>query len=225
MTLNDAYQEVMSITQKVIESGLSIQEKFPQRAGNRIVWQDQQDISIALKNIPYVDKYNTLNKERNFNFKMLDGALLQFMYEFSNTGRELVSHRLAFFPAPHLERYDNIPEEYETNYFSDSEFHDQLEKNIVTSPIRFDYNVNPEMFIDIEHPYSHTHFGEYESCRIPLCSPITPTIFFNFILRNFYNNAVKTKGNIIPISVHRFANCITENEKQVLHFNICKLRS
>src|SRR4051812_12317536 len=119
MTLNDAYQEIMSITQKVIEEGLSIEEKPPHRSGNKIAWKDKSDISIALKNIPYADKYFTLNKDRNFNFKMIDGALLQFMYEFNNTGRKLISHRLAFFPAPHLERYDDKPEDYETIYFAD----------------------------------------------------------------------------------------------------------
>ncbi len=220
MTLTETYREIVSITQRVINVGLSIQEKYPQRNGNKIAWQDQSDISIALKNVPYADKYNTLNKERNFNFKMLDGALIQFMYDFNSTGRQLRSHRLAFFPAPHLERYDDYPEDYETNYFADSEFHDQLEKNIVTSPIRFDYNVNAEMFKEIEHPYSHTHFGEYEFCRIPLCSPLTPSIFFNFILRNFYNYAIRTKGNIVPITIHRFANCIAENEKRLLHLCI-----
>lgn len=210
----------MSITQKVIEHGLSIQEKYPSRSGNKIAWQDQSDISIALKNVPYADKYNTLNGDRNFNFKMLDGALLQFMYEFNSTGRELVSHRLAFFPAPHFERYDDSPEDYETNYFADSEFHDQLEKHIVSSPVRFDYNFSPKLFKEVDHPYSHTHFGEYEFCRFPVSAPITPTIFFNFILRNFYNHAVRTKGNIIPISVHRFPNSITNNEMKILHFNV-----
>ena len=152
MTVNDVYQEINSITQKVIEHGLSIDEKFPARNGNKVAWQEQSDISIALKNVPYVDKYNTLNEDRNFNFKMLDGALLQFMYEFNNTGRHLISHRLAFFPAPHLERYDDLPEEYETDYFNDSEFHDQLEKNIITSPIRFDYSTSDEMFVELDHP-------------------------------------------------------------------------
>ena len=220
MTLNDTFQEIVSITQKVIENGLSIDERIPSRSGNKIAWQDQSDISVALKNVPYLDKYNILNSDRNFNFKMLDGALLQFMYEFNSTGRSLISHRLAFFPAPHLDRYDDLPEDHETKYFGDSEFHDQIEKHIVASPIRFDYNVSQKMFKEIEHPYSHTHFGQHEFCRIPLSAPITPSIFINFILRNFYNYAIRTKGNIIPITAHRFPETILSAEKQILHFSI-----
>lgn len=220
MTLANTYKEIMSITLRVIENGLSVQEKYPNRSGNKIAWQDQSDISKVLRNVPYSDKYKILNDDRNFNFKMLDGALLQFMYEFNNTGRALVSHRLAFFPAPYFERYDDSPEDYETNYFADSEYHDQIEEHIVASPVRFDYNVDPKIFKDIAHPFSHMHFGEYEFCRIPVSAPITPTIFFNYILRNFYNYAIRTKGNIIPITARRFPNSITNNEKNILHFNI-----
>jgi hypothetical protein len=222
MTINETYQEIALITQKVIENGLSIQEKWPKRQGNKIAWQDQTDISIALKNIPYVDKYQALNIDRNYNFKMVDGALIQFMYEFDHSEKNLVSHRLAFFPSPHLERYDSIPEEYENVIFADSEFHDMFEKNIIAFPIRFDYNVNPKFFKEIEHPYSHVSFGEYEFCRIPVNAPLSPSIFINFILRNFYNYAIRMKGEIIPQSDIRFKNCITGNEKKIIHFNIYK---
>jgi len=219
MTINDVYQEVVSITQTLIENGLSVQEKWPIREGNNVSWQDQSDISIALKNIPYSDKYLVLEKERNYNFKMLDGALLQFMYSFGNNGRTLLSHRLAFFPSPNIERYDDVPEDYETKYFGDSEFHDQFEKNIIAFPIRFDFNIDPKIFKEVTHPYSHVHFGEYEFCRIPVCSPVTPTRFINFILWNFYNYAIQTKGDIIPLNKSVFSNTIEQNEMKVFHFN------
>lgn len=221
MTINETYQEIASITQEIIDKGLSIEEKWPDRNGSKISWQDQKDLSIALKNIPYPDKYDILKKDRNFNFKMIDGALIQMMYEFNNTGRELCSHRLAFFPSPNTERYDNAPNAYEEQYFGDSEFHDMIERNIVAFPIRFDYNNRDDMFVDVEHPYSHATFGEYEYCRIPVKSPLTPSTFAHFILRNFYNNAYRKKGVFCNISAHRFPHtCITNNEKAVLHFNI-----
>lgn len=194
MTINETYQEIASITQKIIENGLSIDEKWPKRIGSKITWDDQRDLSIALKNVPYYDKYNILKIDRNFNFKMVDGALIQMMYEFDTLGRKLISHRLACFPSPTLERYDNTPEAYEEQYFGDSEFHDMIEHNIVTFPIRFDYNASKEIFCEIEHPYSHATLGEFDFCRIPVSSPLTPSIFINFILRHFYNYAFRTKG-------------------------------
>lgn len=222
MTINETYQEISSITQKIIENGLSIDEKWPERFGSKISWNEQKDISIALKNVPYSDKYTDLKNDRNFNFKMVDGALIQMMYEFNSTGRLLLSHRLAFFPSPNLERYDNAPEAYEEQYFGDSEFHDMIEQNVVAFPIRFDYNVNQNLFKDIEHPYSHATFGEYEYCRIPINCPLTPSIFINFILRNFYNSAFRKKGVFCEISEFRFDNTITENESKLLHFNVSK---
>lgn len=220
MTINETYQEIASITQKIIENGLSIDEKWPNRAGTKISWQDQRDLSIALRNIPYSEKYNELKNDRNFNFKMVDGALIQMMYEYNATGRTLISHRLAFFPSPNLERYDNAPEAYEEQYFGDSEFHDMIEKNVVAFPIRFDFNIDEAMFSEIEHPYSHVTFGEYEYCRVPVNSPITPSIFINFILRNFYNYAFRTKGIFCEITEFRFTNTITDNESKILHINV-----
>src|SRR5690349_8325365 len=113
MTINETFQEIVSITQNIIENGLSIEEKWPHRAGSRISWLEQRDLSIALKNVSYSDKYDVLKNDRNFNFKMVDGALIQMMYEYNVTGKKLISHRLAFFPSPNLERYDNAPEAYE----------------------------------------------------------------------------------------------------------------
>jgi hypothetical protein len=220
MTINETYQEIAGITQEIIEKGLSVDEKWPNRSGPRISWQDQRDLSIALKNVPYADKYEVLQKDRNFNFKMVDGALVQMLYEFNANGRELQSHRLAFFPSPTLERYDSNPNAYEEQYYGDSEFHDLIEKNIVAFPIRLDFNVKPDLFTEIEHPYSHATFGEYEFCRIPVSSPLTPSIFMHFILRNFYNYAFRLKGSFCNITDFRYPTTITKLERQLLHFNI-----
>lgn len=162
--LKETLKEISSITSVIQENGLSIREKVPIIQGQKITWNNQSDITIALKNIPYSEKYAILEKEGNYNFKMLDGALLQFMYEFDKTQKQLKSHRLAFLPAPYFERYDTIPEEYEQYYFAGSEFHDIIEKNIVTFPIRFDFNADSQIFKEIEHPFSHASLGEYDFC-------------------------------------------------------------
>lgn len=220
MTINETFQEIALITQKIIENGLSIEEKWPNRLGSKISWLNQMDLSIALKNIPYSEKYEVLKADRNFNFKMVDGALIQMMYEYNVTGRILISHRLAFFPSPTLERYDNASEDYEELYFGASEFHDMIEKDTIAFPIRFDYDIDPEKFSDIDHPYSHATFGGFEHCRIPVNCALTPSIFINFILRNFYNYAFKTRGVFCEVSEARFGQSITNNESNILHFNI-----
>ncbi|WP_291128094.1 DUF2290 domain-containing protein [Flavobacterium sp. UBA7682] len=220
MTLNDTFQEIASITQLIIENGLSIEEKWPSKKDNKISWNDQKDISIALKNVEYDKKFEVLSKDKNYNLKMLDGALIQMMYEFNNTGRNLISHRLAFFPSPKHHRYDENIELYDEKYFGESEFHDIIEKNIIAFPIRFDFNSSADIFIDIDHPYSHSTFGEYQNCRIPVSGPITPSSFMHFIVKNFYFNAYKKNDIIWKVSDLRFQTTISKNEEKTLHLNI-----
>jgi hypothetical protein len=216
VTIDDTIKEIQQITTRMIEVGLSIDEKWPSQKGSRISWEGQTDISSSLKNIPYEEKYKIVEKERNYNFRMIDGALVQFMYEFDATGKDLIAHRLAFFPSPHLERYDDLPERYEEDFSYDSEFHDMLEKNIVAFPVRFDFSKH---FVAVEHPYSHVTFGEYQFCRIPASSPVTPSLFINFLLRNFYNCAIRVKGDIFPQPAFRFPLTIVEVEQKIIHFN------
>lgn len=220
MEINTIHKEIVKVTQLTINNGLSVIEKYPITIGNKITWSGQNDISKSLKNIPYLDKYKTLEKDKNFNLKMVDGGLIQMMYEFTNNGKELSAHRLAYFPRPLMYTYDENPIEYEESYFGNSEFHDLIEKNTTSFPIRFDYNASDKIFIEIDHPYSHVTFGEFKNCRIPVNSPLSPSIFMNFIIRNFYNYAFKKKGVFCEISKIRYTDTITPKESNTLHFNI-----
>ena len=66
---------------------------------------DTVGLSIVMKNLPYQKIYDVLDHEQMYNVKMVDGALIQLMYRFRNGNIE--SHRLAFFPSPDLEEYQN----------------------------------------------------------------------------------------------------------------------
>lgn len=221
MTLNDTYQEIVLITQKLVELGLSVQQNFPHRSANNITCKDGADLAAVLKNVKYHEKYTLLNEEQNYNIKLLDGAIIQMMYSFNSTGRNLISHRLAFFPAPDIENYEDNPEAHERKYFGKSEFHDLIEPNVIKTPIRFDYSSEEAIFVDTHHPYTHLHLGEYEGCRIPLFSPLTPCVFINFILRNFYNSALRDYcDNYSFPTEQKFSQSITSNESKILHMNV-----
>ena len=170
------------------------------------------DISIAMKNIAYEEIYKMLDNNKNYNIKMLDGALIQMLYCYE--GKELASHRLAFFPSPNLESYQNEPDLYE----DDEIYADILNRNIVTFPIRFDYS--PNEFIEFEHPKSHATLGQYKNCRIAISEPLTPEIFIEFILRSFYNTAFKKHSSNFVLGTHRFNKTVTAKEKSVLHLGI-----
>lgn len=219
MIQNDIYNEISNITVKTVELGLTIQQNFPYRKGSSISCKEGADLSKVLRNISYKEKYYVLNEDSNYNLKMIDGALIQFMYSFNANGSEMLSHRLAYFPAPHLPNYEDDPEGHETKYFGQSEFHDLIDSNVIKTPMRFDYSYEESHFKDVDHPYSHFHIGEYESCRIPTIQPLCPSVFINFILRNFYNTALKEYCNdfSFPISTI-FPATITAKERKIIHF-------
>jgi len=113
VTAQNVFNEVNNITQKLIKIGLSDDQNFPTNkyiANNKheIAYAGMKDLSVVLKNIEYEEVYQQLDQNRNYNVKMADGALIQMMYTYENF--QLSSHRLAFFPSPSLEEYQNNPE-------------------------------------------------------------------------------------------------------------------
>lgn len=210
---HEIIKQINDITSKLIEVGLSVQQNFPSLKDESIYISGNHDLSVALKNIPYQDIYEVLEKEKNYNIKMIDGALIQLMYIFNDS--ELIKYRLAFFPSPSLEEFQNSSELYET----DEIYADVIDRNIVTTPIRFDYD--PDNHISVEHPKSHLTIGQYKNCRIPIFAPITPNIFMDFILRNFYNTAhTKFSDDLNFDKVVLFENCINDDEKNILHVSL-----
>lgn len=211
------YREVNTITQRLIESGLSVKQKFPSctpigKDYYEIAYPGMQDLSIALKNLNYKDIYYELDKCDNYNIKMIDGALIQLLYTYQKS--ELISHRLAFFPSPSLELFQNEPELYE----EDEIYADIIAKNILPVPIRFDYD--PDNHKELDHPKCHLTLGQFKNCRIPVCSPITPSTFILFILRSFYNTAFRQFTNKLHFSSKLFNETITIGEKKLLHIAI-----
>jgi hypothetical protein len=223
MKSRDILDEVSRLTLRLVELGLSVAQNFPciLRDGNReiVTWCGQQDISIALKNLRYKDIYDELDLRKNFNIKMIDGALVHIMYIFNR--RELLAHRLAFFPSPNLDRYDDRPTDYD-EYYDQDIYADIIAEKVVTFPLRFEYGNDPEKIVDMDHPYSHLTLGQYKNCRIPVCSPITPNLFLHFLLKNFYFTAFKRDFANFDLPFFKPMETITNNEKTLLHMNFTR---
>jgi hypothetical protein len=209
--------QIQKITEKLIKVGLSVSQKYPSLNENgkdscEIAYSGMQDFSIALKNIEYTEIYNELNNNKNFNIKMIDGALIQFLYTYKDA--KLISHRLAFFPSPFLYEFQNEPELYENEEI----YADIISKNILPVPIRFDYD--PGNYKELHHPKCHLTLGQFKNCRIPVCSPLTPYAFTAFILHSFYNTATKKFTKDLDFSSELFNETISDIEKRVLHIAI-----
>ena len=174
-----------------------------------------KNLAFTLKDQRYEIMYNECLKEGDYNFLLLDGALLQMKYEFDNRGN-LVGHILSFYPHPNMERYQDNPQEYEKLHYGNEFFTDIVEGKILASPLRFDYSQD---HTDIVHPRVHACLGNYKDCRIPINKPISPNRFVSFILRNFYYRKFEETKIDKDLEVKMsFNQTITSSEKQILHF-------
>ena len=109
------------------------------------------NVSYMLKDIPYPNLYDQIRSQRTYNFRMLDGALIQMNYTFAD--KNLLHHRLAFLPAPYMLQYDDNSEIYDR----DDCFGHIVSKNQIAVPLRFDYDANPGVAENLTHPISHLH--------------------------------------------------------------------
>ncbi len=216
MTPQQTLKQIKDLTEAIVGLSLSNEQNFPATRGRsnaafEITVSNAAGMSVALKNVAYREIYRELEKARCFNFKMLDGALISLRYRFR--GGIINEHSLSYFPSPDLEHFQNDPE----TYLEDEIYADVSARNIVAFPVRFDYSADPAKFVDVHHPYSHLTLGQYENCRIPVCSPLSPLAFGGFILRNFYNTVFRKFSEKIPTSTLTFAKTITANERKIPH--------
>ena len=142
------------------------------------------------------------------------GALLLLRYRFEK--KEILQHSLGFYPSPFLEEFQNNPE----IYLEDAVYAEVIARNIVPFPIRFDFDCRSKVVVPCKHPKSHLTLGQYENCRIPVTSPLTPICFFAFVLRNFYNTAFVEFCQALPIFTECFEDSIHEEERQLVHMQI-----
>lgn len=198
----------------LVKEGLCDHQRFPavRTVGSQIqvTIPDAPDLAASLKGRPYTEIYEELRKAEAYNVRMLDGALIQFLFTFENNS--LTSHRLAFFPSPLLEMYESIPEHYDL----DETFADMVGEFSVKFPIRFDYSSSDDKHKDVEHPKSHLTLGQYKECRIPVNAPLTPFRFMRFILRNFYGPAYFAVDIDAKAKITEFPDVITPAERGIL---------
>ncbi len=145
---------------------------------------------------------------------MLDGAFIQIMYLFRNN--QITKHRLAFYPSPHLEEFQNNPE----IYLHDEMYAEVTRKAIVPFPLRFDFDRRDHVATDADHPASHLTLGQYQNCRIPVSAPITPYHFISFTLRSFYNSAFRKHCTKISHFTQAFESSMTPNEMKSLYMQV-----
>lgn len=216
MDANKILKQINSLTEDLIMVGLSNDQNFPHltkgEKGIKKVSIGNLGTTLFLKDVSYKDIYNEMLRKKAYNIKMIDGALLLMEYTFKN--REIIHHRLSFFPSPDLLEYQSNEEVY----FEDDIYLDVLDKQVVTVPLRFDYEkdkANP-----VEHPVSHLTIGQYSNCRIPVSSALPPSQFVDFIIRNFYHTAYNKYCEKIRKYANEFPRTLFNEEEEIMYVSV-----
>ena len=215
----DVLREINGAMIVLVESGLADHQNtaYISRTGRTtyiVRYSNLVPFSSMMKHRRYEDVYWEQRESRSYNFLMLDGALVQMVYEF--TAGQLIRHRLAFLPSPNLLEYQNHPELYSEEVV----YADVVNKGVVTVPFRFDFDARDGVPVALEHPMSHLTLGQYSGCRIPVSAGVTPHAFIKFVLHSFYHNALISVGIDLPPPVLRFDKCLEDPERRVVHIGI-----
>lgn len=216
------YNEIKGLFNRLVPSGLVDDQNPPVQKSvgpgrSAVSYANSMPGALFLKKIPYLELYQQIRSHRAYNFRMLDGAVVQLDYEFE--GRGLVRHRLAFLPSPQSMQYQNDPRTYQR----DEVFGDIVDPRQVAVPLRFDYDIRAHAAA--EHPSSHLTLGQYEHCRIPVTSAVTPTVFMQFLLTSFYTTDTPHRDTRQRLPVQseltssqlRFPSRITDRQRRMLH--------
>ncbi|MFN8138494.1 MAG: DUF2290 domain-containing protein [Fimbriimonadales bacterium] len=213
MDIQTVSTEAKAMVIFLVKNGLAEDQNMPvtTRIGTRteVTFDTAAAITISLKDMDYQSTYDQLNEARAFSAKLLDGALLQILYRFRRRGIE--SHRLAYFPSPYVAEFQTDPE----TYIGEPIFAEVTARRIVPVPIRFDYDTNAQA--REAHPASHLSLGQYENCRIPVTSPVSPRQFVAFILDSFYNSAFELCRSTFPNHQDLFPECISAEDTKKVH--------
>jgi hypothetical protein len=216
----DTFKQIKCITTSLIEVSLCNDQNIPIKKPNVPSWDNceivipSKEVVSALKNVKYEELYSVMNQNRNFNFRLIDGALLTMQYEFKND--KVLRHTLGYYPNPDLLAF----QENEEIYLEDDVYLDIFDKRVMVVPLRFDFDNREDVPIDVIHPRAHFTLGQFEKCRIPVTRPLMPCQFVHFVLRNFYNSAYMKYKDKIYISEEKFEETITANEKKIVHISV-----
>lgn len=168
-----------------VSNYISMDQNFP-NAREGVIGLRSNDLAYMLKDKPYAEVYYMCARNRDYHIQLLDGALIQFHYTFEGEKGGILKHRLNYLPHPELESYCENPD-FEEELHGDLLFADIKKSSSIQFPIRFDFDSDEGAFREGWHSRSHLTLGNLSNCRIPVCSPISPYRFIDFILRCFYS--------------------------------------
>src|SRR4051794_20763970 len=112
---NGVTTEIYELTNFLVSNGFVDDQNYPIQRDvtpnvREIIFSASFQMSTSLKNVTYAESYRDQLAARAYNFRMLDGALIQMTYRFERG--TILQGRLAFLPSPDLESFQNDPALY-----------------------------------------------------------------------------------------------------------------
>ena len=127
-----------------------------------------------------IEEYQCWIRAQEYLVLLYDGSILQCSYEFE--GRDIVKHRLLYYPCPFDLTSQQLQEEVLDDIVSGFIKAGGVSEVRLRTPIRFDYDLHAR---SNDHPTSHLTLLT-ENCRWPVVAPLSPGHFVRFVFRNFY---------------------------------------
>ncbi|WET80541.1 DUF2290 domain-containing protein [Amycolatopsis sp. QT-25] len=212
-------KDIKAISAFLIEKSLADDANFPTvldgpEKREYVEYVRGADYAGMLRDVPYRKVYEAQALGRQYNLRMLDGALLQMSYELK--GGELEKSRHAYLPSPSLLHFHEAAD----LYYEDDLYLDVVAHREVLVPIRFDYDSREGVSSSLRHPVSHLTLGQFKECRIAATGPMTPYFFTEFILRSFYDRPGQVVSDLLPVSDAKWSGCSTREEVDRVHIGI-----
>ena len=181
-----------------------------------VTFPNAEKLSTGFGSTSYVNLYEKYMHGRIFNLAFVDGGLIQMQFLFSN--QVLVKHRLAFLPSP----YESLYSQHPVDYIRDQPSNNSTGGVVVGVPLRFDFDVDAyhRSTNSLLHPKSHFTLGNFPFCRVPVSSPLSPSTFIGFVLRNFYTIDSRDFSSELPKMTGSFESCANDLDRQVPHIVI-----
>ncbi|MEQ8692327.1 MAG: DUF2290 domain-containing protein [Pseudomonadales bacterium] len=217
--LDDLARQLNAVYLFLTKNEIAVASNYHSISDGEMRWSgfDSSFVSLA-RNVEHTRYYSSCVRDRQYNFILLDGGLVQLQYRIRND--KICEHRLLFMHSPDVPDLSAAPEEYADLMYGDIPFGDQIESQSPPMVVRFDFNDDESRHRERAHPYSHLTLGNIGSCRIPVKAPLTPFRFFDFILRNFYYQPFSVADGdslfACPVAV---STTMTETEAALMHVN------
>jgi hypothetical protein len=178
---------------RLLEAGLledwnpSVVEKTFDRGVRRVTWATNgvrpELVDVSLSN---VREYLLFLEGRHYQFKLVDGSLIQVSYDVRERSSEVVQSRLVWYPCP----VSFAPEEVFEFQLSELILSSPTELINLQAPLRIDYAPNQ---VADNHSTTHMHLGR-EEFRLPVQRPMEPCRFLRLIIRSAFPHVWSTNN-------------------------------